>query len=451
MKRTAITLLSALTLVTGVSAAQAPRPAAKTLDIYVVDTEGGEAMLFVSPSGETLLMDSGSPGARDHDRIMEVLKAAGVTKLDYMLSTHYHVDHVGGLAQLAAAIPIGHYVDHGPSVETREQVANFQATYAELHSKAKHTVVKPGDRLPIAGLDWRIVTAAGKAITSPVQGAPGAGQANAACAESAPRENLTDPENAQSVGSLVTLGQFRTIQLGDLLWNNELDLMCPQNKVGTVDLYLVSHHGTDPSGSPALIRGLRPRAAVMQNGTGKGGTVQTATTLRATPNFEDIWQLHWSNNALIEHNPAGVFIANLSDMATTAGVLTAPPRAGGAGRAGGGPGGAPGAGPQGPAIGPGAVAPQGAPIAPPQAVPAAAGPAGPATAPPQAVAGQGPAAPGVAPAGAPGGGRAGGGGGGRGGAPPHVPAYWIKISAQADGTFTVTNSRNNFSKTYTKR
>ncbi len=227
--------------------------------------------------------------------------------------------------------------------------------------------------------------------------------------------------------------------------------MCPQNKVGTVDLYLVSHHGTDPSGSPALIRGLRPRAAVMQNGTGKGGTVQTATTLRATANFEDIWQLHWSNNALIEHNPAGVFIANLSDMATTAGVLTAPPRAGGGGTAGGGPGGAPGAGPQGPAIGPGAVAPQGAPIAPPQAVPAAAGPAGPATAPPQAVAGQGPAAPGVAPAGAPGGGRAGGGGGGRGGAPPHVPAYWIKISAQADGTFTVTNSRNNFSKTYTKR
>ncbi len=191
MKRTAITLLSALTLVTGVSAAQAPRPAAKTLDIYVVDTEGGEAMLFVSPSGETLLMDSGSPGARDHGRIMEVLKAAGVTKLDYMLSTHYHVDHVGGLAPIGGRHPHRTLCRSRPERGKREQVANFQATYAELHSKAKDTVVKPGDRLPIAGLDWRIVTAAGKAITSPVQGAPGAGQANAACAESAPRENLT--------------------------------------------------------------------------------------------------------------------------------------------------------------------------------------------------------------------------------------------------------------------
>lgn len=136
MKRTAITLLSTLAFVASVSATQAPAPApnaAKTLDIYVVDTEGGEAMLFVTPTGETVMLDSGNPGERDHTRIMEVLKVAGVTKIDHLITTHYHVDHVGGLQQLAAAVPIAHYIDHGPSSEEREQVAGFQAAYAELY------------------------------------------------------------------------------------------------------------------------------------------------------------------------------------------------------------------------------------------------------------------------------------------------------------------------------
>jgi hypothetical protein len=183
------------------------------------------------------------------------------------------------------------------------------------------------------------------------------------------------------VGSVITFGQFHAIDLGDLLWNKENELMCPNNPVGTVDVYFVTHHGLDQSGSPALVHALQPRVAVMQNGTRKGGGVEAMKTMRSSPGLEDLWQLHWSYNAGLELNSAGLFIANIDDNATIANVLTAPPRGGG---------------------------------------------------------GQ---------ASAPGG----GGGGGGGGAASHTPAYWIKLSVQADGTFTVTNSRNGFSKTYAKR
>lgn len=436
MKRTAITLLSALALATGVSATQTPAPsggAAKTLDIYVPDTEGGGATLFVTPAGETVLIDTGNPGERDHLRIMEVLEAAGVTKIDHLISTHYHVDHIGGLQALAAAVPIAHYVDHGASVEEREQVQGFQAAYAELHGKAKHTVAKPGDKLPIAGLDWTVVASAGEAIAKPLAGA---GQDNAAACAATERKPLPagDPENGASLGSVIQFGNFRTMHLGDLYWAKELDLVCPQNKLGTIDVYLVSHHGLDSSGSPALVHGVRPRVAVMQNGTRKGGAVATNTTLLTSPGFEDLWQLHWSYNAQTELNPPGVFIANLDDAATIAAILTAPPRGGGPGRRGGGPGAGPGAG--GPAAGaPGAGAP-------PAEAPAAGAPTA------------APAAPQVAQTPQPGGPGRQGGGPGRGGPgmpAAHTPAHYIKISAQADGSFTVTNSRNGLTKTYTAR
>src|SRR4051794_11101825 len=178
----------------------------KPLTIYVVDTEGGKATLFVTPAGESLLIDSGNPGGRDTDRIMLAIADAGLSRIDYLLTTHYHVDHVGGLQELARRIPIGTFIDHGPTVEEREQVAGFQQAYAELYGKAKHLVVKPGDRVPIAGVDWRIVSSAGSVLKTPL---PGGGKPNAACAAFTPKDITTDPENAQSVGSVVTLGQFR--------------------------------------------------------------------------------------------------------------------------------------------------------------------------------------------------------------------------------------------------
>lgn len=427
--RALVASLAALVLAASGAAAQAPaaKPASgKTLDIYVIDVEGGKATLFVTPNGETVLIDTGNPGQRDQERILAVLTAAGVKQIDHLVTTHYHVDHIGGMVELAKQIPIRHFVDHGPTVEEREQVAGFQAAYAELRAKAKHTVAKPGDKLPIAGLDWRVVTSGGKAIKSAL---PGGGKTNPYCADFKPRENLRDPENGQSLGSVITFGRFKAIDLGDLLWNNEFDLMCPNNPIGPVDLYLVSHHGIDPSGSPTLVHGLQPRVAIMQNGTRKGGTVQTSQIINSSPNFEDLWQLHWSYNGGIEHNPAGLFIANVDEPAVIANILVAPPP----GPRGGGPG-APGGPPAAP----------GAPSAPPAGSPES-------TPPPPNVA----AAPGATPpqpsAAAPGppGGRQ---GGGRGGAQAHTgPAFWIKVSARADGSFTVTNTRNGFTKTYNAR
>ena len=183
MKR--VVLLSALAVAFGAGPyAQTPRPAApaktgKTLDIYVADTEGGKAALFVSPTGQTLLIDSGNPGERDLTRILAMLSDAGVTKLDYLLSTHYHVDHIGGLQELSKRIPIANYIDHGPNTEAKEQVQNFSTSYEQARGTAKHIVAKPGDRVPITGLDWRIVTSAGAVLKTAL---PGGGKPNPACA-----------------------------------------------------------------------------------------------------------------------------------------------------------------------------------------------------------------------------------------------------------------------------
>ena len=383
----------------------AQNKAAKTLDMYVIDTEGGHAVLYVSPSGESLLEDTGNPGGRDTDRIMEAINAAGVKQIDHLILTHYHVDHVGGLAELAKRIPIKHFIDHGATVEPREQVAGFQQMYAEMYAHAQHTVVKPGDKIPFAGVDVTVVTAAGQVLKKPL---PGGGKPNPACAGFTPRdESRVDPENPQSVGVVYTLGKFRTVNLGDFTWNKEQELMCPNNPIGKVDVYLTSHHGIDQSGSAALVHGLQPEVAIMHNATRKGGAIQTMQILHTSPGLEDIWQLHWAYAAGLEQNSPGLFIANIEDPAAVAAVLTNVRPAGGPGAAPGGP-------------------PPTAPTAP-----AGAAAAAPGTPPP----GRG--------AGMPGGGFGGGGRGGHTG-----PAFWIKVSAQSDGTFTVTNTRNGFSKTY---
>src|SRR5881275_794736 len=146
----------------------------KTLDIYVVDVEGGNAVLFVTPSGESMLVDSGNGGAgavRDAERIVAAAKDAGVTAIDHLITTHYHGDHIGGLAELAARIPIKEFIDHGPNTQPNAATDAFlQGGYRDLYTKTKHTVAKPGDKIPIAGLDWRIVTSATEVIKTPLQG-----------------------------------------------------------------------------------------------------------------------------------------------------------------------------------------------------------------------------------------------------------------------------------------
>jgi len=287
-------------------------PAAKNLEVYSIDVEGGQATLFVSPSGESMLVDTGWAGFnhRDAERIAAAAKAAGVKKIDYLVITHYHADHVGGVPQLAEKMNIRNYVDHGASVETTKDANVLFNAYSAFRDKGNHIQVKAGDTIPIKGLDVRVLSAAGNAIGSPV---PGAGQPNPECDTF--QLHAADPtENAQSVGILVSFGDFRMIDLGDLTWNKEKDLVCPVNKIGTVDLYLVSHHGMNMSGSPQLVHALHPRVALMNNGAKKGGSPEIWQTIHDSPGLQDLWQVHFAVAGGKDHNSADPVIANVDEI-----------------------------------------------------------------------------------------------------------------------------------------
>ena len=155
----------------------------KDLRIYFVDVEGGQATLFVTPAGQSLLIDTGWPGneGRDAKRIVAAARKAGISKIDYVLITHFHQDHVGGVSQLAERIPIGTFIDHGENRETGNAatVKDFKAYHAVLATgRYKHITAKPGDVLPIKGMRATIVSSDGALIEKPLAGA---GEENPAC------------------------------------------------------------------------------------------------------------------------------------------------------------------------------------------------------------------------------------------------------------------------------
>ena len=291
------------------------RPAAAAssdaLKIYFVDVEGGQATLFVTPAGQSLLIDTGWPGneGRDADRIVAAAKDAGISKIDYVLITHFHNDHVGGAPQLAARIPVGTFIDHGdnrestdaPTVQVWEAYQKLLAT-----KKYKRLTVKPGDELPIRGMKAVVVSADGNLIEKPL---PGAGEANPECknAEQYPPDQT---ENLRSLGTLITFGKLRILDLGDLTKDKEMGLMCPNNKLGKIDIYIVSHHGWVQSGSPQLLNAIAPRVAIMDTGAKKGGTPSTWDIIEKSPRLKDLWQLHFSDEGGAAHNVAEEFIAN---------------------------------------------------------------------------------------------------------------------------------------------
>jgi len=294
--------------------------ASKNLEIYWIDAEGGAATLIVAPSGESLLVDTANrtPDDRDAKRIFAAAQQAGLKKIDYLVTTHFHSDHIGALPALLKLIPIGMYFDHGDSVElNRPNVAAQYKAYTEMAGEHRK-IVKPGDRIPLKGVDVEVIMSAGQAITKPLKGA---GAKNAACADFKEHGPEADPDNDQSVGFLLRFGKFDFIDMGDLTWNYEQKLVCPNNLIGQVDLYQTTHHGLDRSNSPQFIWAIHPTVAVMNDGPRKGGPASVFETLRKSPGLVDIWQGHLALGTAKEVNTDEKMIANLEPTAECKGNL----------------------------------------------------------------------------------------------------------------------------------
>ena len=304
-------ILAAGLLVTARGWAQNPKGGGTKLKVYFVDVEGGQATLWVTPADQALLIDTGWAGneGRDADRIVAAAKDAGLKKIDYVLITHYHDDHVGGVAQLLEKkIPVGAFIDHGPNREEGVAEKNYAAyEKAVAAAKIKRILAKPGDVLPIVGMKATVVSADGQLMANALEGV---GEPNAFCkdAETPPADTT---ENSRSVGVAISFGKLRLLDLGDLTKDKEKELMCPANKLGKMDVYVVSHHGLSQSSSPALVHAIGAKVAIMNNGARKGGSIQVLDTVWNSPGLEALWQLHYSEEGGDDHNADDDYIANL--------------------------------------------------------------------------------------------------------------------------------------------
>lgn len=296
------------------------------LQIYFIDVEGGQSTLVVTPQGETLLIDAGFAGEglidsvpgdaaspRDPGRILAAMRDAGVERIDYLLATHFHRDHIGGVPELARLVPVGTFIDYGAGyppaqrglADTDAQDVAAYDRYMAVRSRHRHVVPKPGDQLPLKGMRATVVSADRATLAIPL---PGAGHPNPACRPYATQTHADD-ENQRSTGVLLEYGSFRFLDLGDLSAQPLFDLVCPLDRIGPVDVYLVAHHGNSTVADPATLAAWQPRAAIVNNAPRKGGRLALLQMLASARGL-DAWQLHVSAEGG-DANTAPERIANL--------------------------------------------------------------------------------------------------------------------------------------------
>ena len=277
--------------------------------VYAIDVEGGQATLFVSPSKASLLVDTGWGGnnGRDAERIQVAMRDAGIQKIDHLLITHFHTDHVGGVANLVERVRVGEFLDHGENREDSEITQHDYAEYLKVLNGSPRRVVHPGDTIGVPELNVTVLTADGQHVAAVPGVKP---EPNRDCA-SEPHWDLDLSENPRSTGILIRFGKFRFLDLGDLTKAKEIPLVCPNNLVGHVDVYLVNHHGMNLSNSKAFVDAIQPRVAIMDNGAHKAGSPEAWQTVHESPGLEDLYMLHTAEDSDAAHNSGDSQIANL--------------------------------------------------------------------------------------------------------------------------------------------